>query len=359
MTIAVVGANSQVATELCVLLRARGYDVAPIVRNELAGAFLDEADFDVRIGDISDVEDAERVLGDADGVVVAAYVRRWTNAVPKRARALNRTLVDHSVAHSGADATVLYLSSVSAFGEEMYGADMPAGAGGYAADKQHLESALLEACREQGKTGYPLRLGVVLGPAQDRSKKLLRAFNSRESIYLRTDPAEYSDAVHTVTVAEAVDRCLTEQVEPRRYSVLNSPRWTHRDVAEHYARDHVTVHFDSPDEDGGGTRLPGVGDLLEMAGVTTRFRRFLEPLSLYLPTQMSETVRRRKQWDNVAADVKRYHEDQPLDLPIFEFDPVPGPVVPGLTDTEDLLEEPTALEAAFDDQLSASALYGQ
>lgn len=358
MTVAVVGANSQVATELCVLLRARGYEVAPVVRNELAGAFLDERGFDVRIGDVSDAEDAKRVLGDADGVVVAAYVRRWTNAVPSRARALNRTLLDHSVAHSAADATVVYCSSVSAFGEEMYGTNMPAGAAGYAADKKHLESALFEACREHDKTGYPLRLGVVLGPTQERSEKLLRALNSRESVYLRTDPDERSNAVHTVTVAEAVDRCLAEAVEPQRYSVLNSPRWTHREVAAHYADNHVSVHFDQP-TDGEETCLPGVGELLEMVGVTTRFRDLLEPLSLYFPTRVSEYVRRRKQWGNVAAEVEQYRENRPLDLPIFEFDPVPGPVVPGLTATEDLLSETEALEAAFDDPLSGSAIYRQ
>jgi len=87
MKFAIVGANGQVGTELCFLLRNEDLEVVPIVRNKLAAGFLDYHGFDCRIADISDEEDAREALNDIDVIVVAAL------ASGLQARRINRLLI--------------------------------------------------------------------------------------------------------------------------------------------------------------------------------------------------------------------------------------------------------------------------
>jgi nucleoside-diphosphate-sugar epimerase len=218
MSVAIIGANSQVGTELAVLLRNRGHPVVPVVRNQLAGAFFEQNGFDIRIGDVTNVEDADRVLHDAEGVLIAAYVRRWTNAVPKRARELNLDIARNAVRYSADNATIIYFSSISAFGKPMYGPDLPEGAAGYAKDKRHLENAVTEACERHDKPCFPLRLGIVMGPFQARTKTIIRTINSRQQVYLGTDPEDASNVLDTETHPDAIDRSLSHAVAPDRYT---------------------------------------------------------------------------------------------------------------------------------------------
>ena len=54
MNIGIIGANSQVGTELCLLLRGSGYQVTPVIRSRWAGSFLSHHGFNCKIGEITD-----------------------------------------------------------------------------------------------------------------------------------------------------------------------------------------------------------------------------------------------------------------------------------------------------------------
>jgi uncharacterized protein YbjT (DUF2867 family) len=62
--IAIVGANGQVGKELCLLFRQNGHDIIPIVRNKLGASFLIHQNFDCRIADIGEKDQAKKALTD-------------------------------------------------------------------------------------------------------------------------------------------------------------------------------------------------------------------------------------------------------------------------------------------------------
>ena len=68
--IAIVGANGQVGTEVCLRLReAADVEVVPVVRNLSGSAFLRLNGVDCRHGRIADPEQARHLIGDCDVVV--------------------------------------------------------------------------------------------------------------------------------------------------------------------------------------------------------------------------------------------------------------------------------------------------
>ena len=65
MKLGLIGANSNVGTELCFLLR-NSVELIPIVRNKIGSLFLNYHNFDCRISDMSNEHDASAALNDLD-----------------------------------------------------------------------------------------------------------------------------------------------------------------------------------------------------------------------------------------------------------------------------------------------------
>ena len=61
--IAVVGANGQVGTEVCLCLaQMKEVRLIPIVRTKLSAAFLEQCGLECQVGSMQDVEEAKRLL---------------------------------------------------------------------------------------------------------------------------------------------------------------------------------------------------------------------------------------------------------------------------------------------------------
>lgn len=340
MKVGIVGANSQVATELCVLLEnERNVTPIPIVRSQLATHFLRHRGFECRIGDVSDQQDASEVLTGLDVVVIAAFAWQFSHEgfQSRQARKTNQRLVKHSIEHSPSDARIIYFSSQAAFGDDL-GAPQYSDWSLYTQEKRNAERTLSEWCDELGKAGYALRLGFVYGRNQDSSKSLRRDLSAYERITVAADPNKPSNVIHTVTLEEAIVRCGTEEAPPGTYSLVNVPQWTWREVIEYYKPDDVVVSYAPPPDD-----RNALDDLLGWAWNFIEAReRTLRTFTVYFPDWMNRRLFYEYLKNQRGNEISSLNEKTRIDMDAFRFDPISGPFLDGLTDTKQLLDEEDA-----------------
>jgi dTDP-4-dehydrorhamnose reductase len=345
MRVGIVGANSQVGTELSFLLDSRGHETIPITRNLLGAATFGHHGFDYRVGDITDADDSSEILGDLDVVVVAAFARYVSRGelAPKQARGTNESLIRSAVEYTPADATVIYLSSISAFGSEIRDTDW----WWYTREKRHLETHLQDIDAECGRR-YAFRLGHVFGQCQDTSARLQSELRGHDRRRVAADPDRESNVVHTTTIVDAILTAHHERPESGTYTVVNEPNWTWRQILEYYATEGTTLVFlgGQSDDSSRARAALSLFSGLAVAGVRSLpfDRDRLLSASVYLPSRFSSWLWESANEQNVAGDIGELVDSRTLQMGMFTYDSAPGPKFPDLDNTERRLETDSDIE---------------
>jgi len=276
-TIAILGANSQVGTEVCLLLDHReDVTVVPVCRSAPATAFLERCGLRCRVGRLGSVDEARRLLEGCDAV--AEFSRPWGGSA-RETRAATADLIRHAVEGAPAGARYVFMSTIMAFGmAQNSGARRPHRVSRtiYGQTKRHAEAVALRAGRQAGREVYLLRLGDVHGAIQNVGRLLLgRLRDERAHV-----PRSPSYAVFTHTVAEALAHIAGGLERPGLYTLVAEPAMSWRELHEHYCR------------------LAGIeADVEEYTVPARAAQRFWRPL-----VQMSlEAARRRR--ETIAAYV--------------------------------------------------------
>ena len=230
MRIAVLGANGQVGSEVCLLLgRLPGVEVVPICRNPSGSAFLRWHGLPCRHGLVTDRRQAHDLLSDC------AVVANFALAVgrPRESRTLNRLLVEHAAAESAPGAKVVYFSTLS-----VHARFQPAGAAGgrsaYGREKLRCERDARRAGRRSGKPTWILRLGHVCGELQDVREELRRLVTSGPVVVPRGGEGR-ANVTHTVTIVDALLRLAEGGERPGTYDLVSVPAWSWREVLAYEA----------------------------------------------------------------------------------------------------------------------------
>lgn len=334
MKIAIVGGNSQVGTELAFLYRADGHDVRPIVRSDRSRWFLAHHGFDCPIADVTDPDDAQKVLSNADLVIIAAFAGQSDRQGfrPKAARRTNERLVRNCVSYSDSDATVAYLSTIHAYGREVGPNRWTA----YGVEKRNAEKTLLEVAKDDATEAYPLRLGQVFGLNQGKTKKLMGPIVRGTHEAVEVDPERLSNIVHTVTIKDATYALAKRSPEQQRYTVVNNPQWTWREVYEFHLPSKKSVVFKPSDPDSRSIPNRLLGTIIKLS---RPYQDVLRNALLYTPDfvniRLAQHSRRSKVADRIASLEGRsvFHSHE------FDYSPAPGPQLSGLSETHDLLDE--------------------
>ena len=328
MKIAFIGANSDIATELSLLLESKGHQVVPVVRNALAGAFLRSRGLTTKIADYSKPNPRNKPLTDADVVVLAA--RAGDDNLRTRATK-NRRLVANTVENAPADAAVVFFSSISAFGRDLHGSQMDTipGIRNYIQEKRQTESVFRTKCDEGGRDGYVLRLGHVFGMNQSRTRQIVKTAAEKDtSLAVSVDPKAPSNVLTTPVLAETVVSCGHRDKPPGRYTTINSPQWSWKRVFQYYCPSGTTIRFFPPDseEPPGHLRraIEGIWALLGKIGGD----RFY-PLRVRLPDRVESYILAKSKREYVAEQIVELNQarEQDIHLSIFEHNPVnPEPI---------------------------------
>lgn len=228
MKIAVTGANGQVGSEICLLLRnLPGVEVVPISRNPSGSAFLRSRGFQCRHGRIADAEEAKTLLGDCD---VIAHFALSTTGRPRVDRTANRAMARNVVLAARPGARLVFISTIMVYAPSSKLGLIP---DSYGLGKFLDERVFKRLCRSRGCEGYVFRLGHVLGELQGITG------NIREDIRdgctsLPNGGEGSSNTIFTAAIARALVEVGRGQVPPRTYDLISSPQWSWKKVYAFY-----------------------------------------------------------------------------------------------------------------------------
>ncbi len=242
--IAIIGANGQVGSEVCLLLSMMpGVQVVPVCRTVIGSAFLRRCGLAVRHASATGVEDLRRALEGCDVVADFSLPVGAASEVRKVMREVIANLVDAAPPK----AAFVYLSSITAFGIPDFHQPLKTyrlSRNVYGSCKRVGEQLAASACASSGRSAYLMRVGVVHGELQAVSRKIQQQVATAGKI-LTSVPGCESYAVFAISIAEALVAVANGAQAPGLYTMLPSPgvRWI--DLHEWYCRRAgVTPHIE-------------------------------------------------------------------------------------------------------------------
>lgn len=231
--IAIIGANGQVGTEVCLFLRQHeDVEVIPICRTEVGGEFLRRSGLEPRYGTVGDPGQAGALLADCDLVADFSLPQGSSDEI----RSAMREIIENATAYAPDGAPFVYLSSITAFGIPDFRGPLKhyrLARNRYGAFKRYAEKLTLSACQKTKRDAYVLRVGVVHGELQAVTRQTLR--NMRETASLTAYvPDAPSFTVFAFSIAEALVAISQGHEQPGRYTLVSNPAWSWKDLVEYY-----------------------------------------------------------------------------------------------------------------------------
>jgi dTDP-4-dehydrorhamnose reductase len=243
MNLGLIGANSNVGTELCFLLK-NDLVLKPIIRNKLGSIFLNHHGFKCHLSDVSKNSDAQESLSDLDSIVISSYATDpFSDGQTRSSQIINEEIIKNTIEFSKKNSTIIYFSTIRAFSNNI----VPNSSNflikaNFEKEKIHLEKLLLSESKKQGKRAFVLRMSQVFGNNQPRThifKKIL----SKKKVIVQVSPKKISNIVHTISIKNAIMKCLDYKSTPGVYSLVNTPQWTWSDVIDYYKKPQTLIEY--------------------------------------------------------------------------------------------------------------------
>jgi dTDP-4-dehydrorhamnose reductase len=228
-----------VGAELCLLLAGRqDLRLIPVCRNRSGSAFLRWQGLACRHGRVAETPDAKRLLADCDVIVNCSLA----SGTPAEIRRIDDRIVQNAFAHSKPGAKVIHFSTQSVYGDPRASSRIR-WRNPYGRAKLATEQSVRHAQRQSKKPAYILRLGHVCGTMQEISNTI-RAQIKAGSVVLPAQDRS-SNTVFTIAIVDAVHQIVGGNIEPGTYDLMNSPRWTWREVYDYEAAQCATPYLPS------------------------------------------------------------------------------------------------------------------
>tara|TARA_Y100000814_G_scaffold277458_1_gene238477 strand:- start:32 stop:1093 length:1062 start_codon:yes stop_codon:yes gene_type:complete len=233
--IAVIGANGQVGTEVCIHLKEiDDFEVIPICRSNSSTAFLRKIGLDCKVVDMEDSEQVREILTDIDIVIDFSYPK----GTAKKVREMTRRIISNVLRYAPTDSLFIYMSSIVAFGVHSSSpwvrrhvfSHTP-----YGALKRYGERVTRFLGLFNRKKIYILRLGQVHGEMQSVGRKMEKEIENRH-LSIPFSGNVHSPTVFCSTISEAICSIVKGKEKPGRYTLVSNPEPTWRELYEFYAR---------------------------------------------------------------------------------------------------------------------------
>jgi nucleoside-diphosphate-sugar epimerase len=338
-TIALIGGNSQVATEVALFLSAMpGVKVIAICRSALGSAFLRHCGVPCRIGDVGEAS-ARQILADADLVADFSLPSGGAGMIKRKIRATVRNLVSESPA----GCRLVYVSTLMALGIRMSDNDRKyrlLSRTVYGATKRYGEKLAIRLARAAKKEMYVLRLGQVHGELQNVSQKLRRIFAESRPVVV---PDTNSDTVFAYTIAEALANVAVGKEKPGLYTLVSAPEWHWKDIYEYYC---ALGNTEPPElQLRPCLRIPigrrWLGAI--RAGMQSALLDYRELLSAYFLArfpEMEEKITARYRCNNAARDASHLTTAQRIAPCNPVVGPIPGARLASISDSRLTMADP-------------------
>jgi nucleoside-diphosphate-sugar epimerase len=229
--IAVLGANGQVGSELCLILaRQPSINVVPVCRTRMGSAYLRSMGLAVRHGEVADPTVAPGLIGDCDLIANLALVNPLRS--PALAKVTNMAILKNVAQFAPVGSRHVYFSTMSVYGDIEVGQKLVL-RNAYAVDKRRNESIVSNFSRHYDRPVWIMRLGHVTGELQPITRELRLLVTGGEMAI--PDIQRPSNITHVITIAEALIKISRGEVDAGTYDLMNVPQWTWGEVLEYEA----------------------------------------------------------------------------------------------------------------------------
>lgn len=222
--IVIIGANGQVASEVCLRLAAHpGVELVPVSRTRNGSAFLRSRGVPVCHGRLSRPDEARSLLAGADLVANFALA----GGAGRAAVEANNAIISAISAAAPASARLVFFSTLAVNGVWEAGGRRTRNS--YGDLKRANERWFQRNVSRRGQEGWALRLGHVLGEHQNIRSQLKAELAT--GVVRVPDPDRASNVTHVEAICEAI-LAISEgrAAPPNRYDLVNSPQWSWREI---------------------------------------------------------------------------------------------------------------------------------
>ena len=238
--IAIIGANGQVGTEVCLLLQhCFDVEVVAVCRNDFACVVLRRMGVSCRVGSISDPQDARRLVADCDLVVDFTLPTGNVNATT----AIHRKIVSQSQRVMKRGAMYVYVSSQMAFGMNNDHRRLKScwfSHTVYGAAKRAAERVVKRVSQTNDCPYFILRLGQVHGLLQPVTMSLKKAVQNVDTAV--QVPCGPSYTIFCFSIAEAlVNICHGNEDDGTTFTAVSTPSWSWRELFVHLGAESIEV----------------------------------------------------------------------------------------------------------------------
>lgn len=220
--VAITGAAGQIGSVLVRrMLELPHIDTIAICRNSISAGILHLScpQCNVRIGSISEIDSAAKLLGDADVIINCALAMISGN--PKESRFVNDAMAD-CLFHMKKMERLIHLSSLSVYGGCIDGAkskfENPRPDSDYGRSKLRTEKYIKKRALSKNVKYYILRLGNVYGAKMDRSKQLIELAQTSH-FRLPFNGELPSNSIHVEKLAALIIALISNRMPSGIYNV--------------------------------------------------------------------------------------------------------------------------------------------
>lgn len=337
LRVAVLGANGQVGTELCLYLKVMGFcDPIAITRSANSTALLSRAGIDCRSGDLANPQIAARLLNDCDLIFDLSLPNGKNLRETKRMLHARMTSV-LSVARPSKGFILASTTSVYRFS-----ASLPCFRV-YRSMKLFSERLSQSLGAKHGIPVYIFRFGQVHGELQACSDSLRRGL-SRNTWPIHV-PDQPSNTIFIFSIAEAIRAVLFERVPPNAYTMISQPAWSFADLVEWYAGKlglRATVNVESieltsPFAQGFSAFRRWIKQGL--SGLVGHYKELLSAIVSTFSEELDQKLRFARTRQIAASTIKAYFDSLPY-RPFEALNETPGIRFPFVSDSRTTMHQP-------------------
>ncbi|MEK6405921.1 MAG: NAD(P)-dependent oxidoreductase [Acidobacteriota bacterium] len=328
--VAVLGANGQVGTELCLYLKVMGFcEPIAITRSSNSTALLSRAGINCRSGDLANPQIAAKLLNDCD-LIFDLALPNGKNLTETKRMVRARTTSIFSVTRPSKGFVLASTTSVYRFS-----AALPFFRA-YRSMKLFSERLSQSLGLKYRVPVYVFRLGQVHGELQSCSDSLKQGL-SRNTGAIHV-PDQPSNAIFVFSIAEAIRAVLFERTTPNIYTLISHPAWSFADLVEWYAGKlglNATVVVEnvrptSPIRQG----FSAVSNWVKqgLSGVVGHYKELLSAIVSKYSEQLDQKLRFARTRKIAASTINAYF-DSLLYRPFEALNEIPGTRFPFASDS--------------------------
>ena len=163
-----------------------------------------------------------------------------------------------------------------------------------------------------------------MGMMQKQTNELEKLLGKEGRIYIDADGNLESNVAHIMIVIRAIVMCQNEEIKPGKYTVVNSPQWSWKEVIEYYAPEGTEIQFYGSKSGNKKSIKNNVVSMIWKMAETQKSR--LVPLLTYMSEGRNIQVVNKHLRGESKEAINNLKRKAGVRLDMFSYNPAPGKI---------------------------------